>query len=121
MTSSAASTIQRLNPTPRYADATVFNGLAHLVEVPAFDDGDISSQAQSMLEQLDATLNKIGSAKDRLLMVTVYLTDMADYAAFNTVWEAWLPCGAAPSRACVKVAGLANPGWKVEIAAVAAA
>jgi len=38
----------------------------------------------------------------------------------NAVWEAWLPPGCAPSRACVQVARLASPGWKVEIAVQAA-
>jgi len=36
------------------------------------------------------------------------------------VWEAWLPPGSAPSRACVKVAGLVDPGWRIEIALTAA-
>jgi enamine deaminase RidA (YjgF/YER057c/UK114 family) len=38
----------------------------------------------------------------------------------NAVWDAWIPAGSAPSRACVQVAGLARPGWRVEIAVVAA-
>jgi enamine deaminase RidA (YjgF/YER057c/UK114 family) len=53
-------------------------------------------------------------------MATLYLTDMADYDAVNAVWEAWLPPGCAPSRACVQVVRLAAPGWKVEIAVQAA-
>jgi enamine deaminase RidA (YjgF/YER057c/UK114 family) len=45
---------------------------------------------------------------------------MADYDAMNAVWDAWLPAGTAPSRACVQVVRLARPGWKVEIAVQAA-
>jgi enamine deaminase RidA (YjgF/YER057c/UK114 family) len=114
------SIIQRLNPTPRYAEATVFERIVHLVEVPESEEGDIGEQTQSLLRLLEHTLGKVGSSKSHLLMATVYLTDMADYDGFNAAWEAWLPFGSAPSRACVKVAGLAKPGWKVEIAAVAA-
>ncbi|MEC5384749.1 RidA family protein [Uliginosibacterium sp. H3] len=112
--------IERLGSTPRYADATIFNGLVHAVEVPASEDGDIASQMQSLLAALERTLIAARSGKDGLLMATVYLTDMADYDGMNRIWESWLPAGAAPARACVKVAGLARPGWRVEIAATAA-
>ena len=55
------------------------------------------------------------------LLVQVFLTDMdRDYDGFNAVWDAWLPEGTAPSRACVEVKGLAKPGWKVELVVTAA-
>lgn len=112
--------LTRLNPTARYADATVFNGLVHAVEVPAEESGDITAQTISLLGLLEQTLEKAGSGRERLLMATIYLVDMADYDGMNAVWEAWLPAGAAPSRACVQVARLAKPGWRVEMAVTAA-
>ncbi|WP_018604687.1 RidA family protein [Uliginosibacterium gangwonense] len=113
-------TIARLNPAPRYADATVFRGIVHAVEVPTIEDGDIRHQTESMLDLLEKTLEQAGSCKSRLLMATIYLIDMADYDGMNAVWEKWLPPGAAPSRACVQVVRLAKPGWRVEIAVQAA-
>lgn len=112
--------IQRLNPAPRYCDATVYASLVHAVEVPAEEHGDIARQTTSMLELLTATLERVGSGKERLLMATLYLVDMADYDGMNAVWEAWLPPACAPARACVQVARLARPGWRVEIAVTAA-
>ncbi|WP_223871532.1 RidA family protein [Candidatus Dactylopiibacterium carminicum] len=112
--------IERLNPAVRYADATGFCGLIHAVEVPAVEAGDIRAQTTSMLEQLETTLEKAGSGKDRLLMATLYLVDMADYEGMNEAWTAWLPTGCAPARACVQVVRLANPDWRVEIAVTAA-
>ena len=112
--------IQRLNPSARYADATIYHGLVHAVEVPFGEDGDIKSQMASLLAQLEKTLEAASSGKDRLLMATVYLVDMADYEGMNEVWEAWLPFGCAPSRACVQVARLAHAGWRVEVAVTAA-
>ncbi|MFB0936922.1 MAG: Rid family hydrolase, partial [Propionivibrio sp.] len=50
---------------------------------------------------------------------TIYLRDMADYAAMNAVWDEWVPEGTAPVRACVE-ARLANPDMRVEIVIVAA-
>ena len=55
-----------------------------------------------------------------MLSVTIYLTDFANLAALNEVWDAWFEEGTAPSRACVK-ADLANPEYLVEMAFVAAA
>ena len=45
---------------------------------------------------------------------------VADCEAMNAVWDAWVPPGSAPARACVKVAGLVDPGWRIEIALSAA-
>ncbi len=113
-------TINRLNPTARYADATAFAGIVQAVEVPASGTDGIHEQTASMLAALEQTLERAGSCKDRLLMATLYLTDMADYAGMNEAWEAWLPEGSAPARACVQVLRLADPAWRVEIAVMAA-
>jgi enamine deaminase RidA (YjgF/YER057c/UK114 family) len=73
-----------------------------------------------MLASLEALLARAGSGKGRLLLATLYLVDMADYDVVNAVWDAWVPAGTAPARACVQVGRLASPGWKVEIAVQAA-
>ena len=112
--------ITRIGTTPRYADATAFNGLAYIVEVPASEEGGIKPQMESLLASLERTLIAAGSGKDRLLMATIHLVDMADYDGMNAVWEAWLPIDCAPARACVKVAGLARTGWRVEVTVTAA-
>lgn len=111
--------IKRLNPAPRWSDATVFNGIAHFVEVPNDTSADMASQIAQILQQAEHTLSKINSDKSRLLSATIYLTDFANTTALNSAWEAWLPFGCAPSRACVK-AELVDPQMLVEIAFVAA-
>ena len=111
--------IERLNTTPRWSDATVYNGIAHFVEVAADTAQDMSNQTQQLLAQADVTLAAIKSDKSQLLSATIYLTRAEDAAIFNTHWEAWLPAGCAPSRACVKVE-LLDPNMRVEIAFVAA-
>ncbi len=112
--------IKRINPCARWSDATVYNGMAHFVEVPEGDLSEgISGQLQQIFEQAEASLATVNSDKSRLISVTIYLTDFANMAALNEAWEAWLPQGTAPSRACVK-AELANPEYLVEIAFVAA-
>ncbi|MFC6673686.1 RidA family protein [Marinobacterium aestuariivivens] len=113
--------VHRINPCKRWSDITVFNRIAHFVEVPESDTGaDIKGQAAQVLSQAEQALAKIDSDRTRLLSVTIYLTDFTNLAALNEVWDAWFDEGTAPSRACVK-AELANPDYLVEMAFVAAA
>jgi len=112
--------IQRHGTTARYSDIVVHNGTAWIVEVPATEGADAATQTREILDSLDSLLARAGSGRERLLMATIYLTDLADYDAMNAVWDTWLPAGTAPSRACVQVAGLARAGWRIEIAIVAA-
>ena len=111
--------IQRRGTTERYSDSVVFNGIVYLVEVPPNPAADITAQTSALLDSMERLLIEAGSACSRLLMVTIYLKTMDDYAAMNAVWEAWLPSGTAPARACVQ-AQLANPAYRVEMAVVAA-
>jgi enamine deaminase RidA (YjgF/YER057c/UK114 family) len=111
--------IVRRGTTRRYSDSVMHGGTVYLVEVPASFDADITEQTREVLASIERQLAEIGSSKARLLMCTIYLPDMADYAAMNKVWDAWLPEGCAPSRACVQ-AGLANLGYKIEIVVTAA-
>lgn len=111
--------IERHGTSHRYSDFVAHNGTVYLVEVPTTLDADIATQTREVLASVEALLAKAGSDKTRLLLVTIYLADMADYTAMNAVWDAWIAAGTAPSRACVQ-ARLANPGWRVEMVVTAA-
>jgi enamine deaminase RidA (YjgF/YER057c/UK114 family) len=111
--------IVRRGTTRRYSDSVVYDGTVYLVEVPATLDADITAQTTEVLTSIECQLTELGSSKAHLLMCTIYLPNMADYAAMNVVWDAWVPEGCAPSRACVQ-AGLANADYKIEIVVTAA-
>lgn len=111
--------IQRLNPSQRWSDATVFNGIGHFVEVPEDTSADIAGQAKQIFQQAEQTLAAISSDQHQLLSATIYITDTKLVDEFNQCWDAWLPEGAAPSRACIKVE-LLDPAMLVEIAFVTA-
>ncbi|CAM5326265.1 RidA family protein [Thauera mechernichensis] len=113
------SDIERHGVTARYADAVIYGDVIHLVEVPS-STGPIEQQTREILDSLERQLSAHGSDRSRILTATIYITDLADVAGMNAVWEAWLPAGSAPSRACVRVAGLVDPGWRIEIALSAA-
>lgn len=72
-----------------------------------------------MLEKVDALLLQSGSDRENMLSATVYVRDIKDFAAMNEVWDAWVPEGHAPARACVE-ARMARAELLVEISVVAA-
>lgn len=113
------SDVVRLGPGRRWSDIVVFDRTMYVVEVPTQLEGDIAQQTRDVLASLEDSLAQAGSGKDRLLLVTIFLADLADLDGFNAVWEAWLPPGAAPVRACVG-AKLANPKYRVELQVTAA-
>jgi enamine deaminase RidA (YjgF/YER057c/UK114 family) len=113
-------TIKRLNSGPRMSEAVVYNGIAFLAGQVAEDaKQDIAGQTKQVLASIDRLLAEAGSDKSRLLMANIFLSDMADFAAMNAVWEAWVSPGNTPARATVE-AQLARPGWLVEIVVTAA-
>lgn len=111
--------LQRFGVTPRWSDKVVHNGTVYLVEVAATAGAPFDQQVAEVFASVERQLNEVGSGKDRLLQVTIYLTELANLPAFNAAWEAWLPAGGAPSRACLK-AELVSPGYLVELVVIAA-
>ncbi len=88
-------------------------------QVAEHPDADASAQTREVLAQIDRLLAEAGTDKSKLLSATIFLPDMADFAAMNAVWEAWLAPGQPPARATVQAA-LAGPAYRVEIQVIAA-
>jgi 2-iminobutanoate/2-iminopropanoate deaminase len=78
---------------------------------------DIREAARVCLDNVTKALRAAGSDRDRIVKVTVFLRDMADFQAFNEVYRGYFP-EHPPARSCVAVREL--PGnFPVEIEAVA--
>jgi enamine deaminase RidA (YjgF/YER057c/UK114 family) len=80
---------------------------------------DILGQTREVLGHIDRLLAEAGSDKSRILSTQIFITDLANFPAMNTVWEAWVVPGQTPPRATVE-ARLADPAGLVEIVVVAA-
>ncbi len=52
-----------------------------------FIEGDIATQTKQVLENIKLILSECGSSMADVVKVTVYLTDLADFAAFNEVYK----------------------------------
>ncbi|WP_312934150.1 RidA family protein [Pseudomonas sp.] len=106
------------------SDVAEFNGLLVTTQIPTRADGslelgDITTQCECTLQALKDALERAGSSLDRVVHLTIYLTDMADRAAFNAVYQRFF-AKPWPVRAAVGVAALAFDGMRVEVTAMAA-
>jgi len=109
------SRIIRTDANNILAKAVEYHGFVYLQGVvPADPTQNITKQTSDVLSQIDTLLEIHGTDKTRLLQAHIWLKDIADRAAMNEVWSAWLPEGGAPARACVQ-AILADPAYLVEI------
>ena len=112
--------IKRMETTERMSRIVMHNGTIYLCGQVAEDaTKDIQEQTRSMLSRVDGLLAKAGSDREHILSATIYLRDMKDFAAMNEIWDAWVPSGHAPARACVE-ARMARQELLVEISVVAA-
>jgi enamine deaminase RidA (YjgF/YER057c/UK114 family) len=113
-------TIQRFEPGPRMSQAVVHGDTVYLAGIVADDfDSDAKTQTTQILDKIDRLLASAASDKRKILSATVWLADIRDYEAMNSIWDAWVPAGEAPARACVE-ARLAQPKIRVEIRVTAA-
>jgi len=79
---------------------------------------DLEGQTRNILDKLDALLAEAGSDRSKIVSAMIWLSDIRNRHAFNPIWDAWVPEGAAPARACVE-ARLAEPSDLVEIQIIA--
>jgi enamine deaminase RidA (YjgF/YER057c/UK114 family) len=113
--------IQRHEVGARMSKAVVHGNTVYLAGIVANEPKgkSVTEQTKDILSQIDGLLAKAGSDKTKALTATIYITDMANFAEMNSVWDTWVSAGNTPARATVE-AKLATPDYKVEIMVIAA-
>jgi enamine deaminase RidA (YjgF/YER057c/UK114 family) len=113
-------TIQRLDPGARLSEVVVHGGLVYLAGHVSHDpNASVQEQTREILEGIDRHLAAAGTDRSKLLSVSIWLADIDTFADMNAAWDAWVDKDNLPARATVE-ARLASPGYKVEIAGIAA-
>ena len=112
--------IKRLRVGPRMSQIVVHGDTVYLAGLVADDASvDVAGQTQQILAKIEAYLKEAGSDKTKMLTATIWLADIKTFDQMNKVWDAWVPQGQTPARACVE-SKLARPDIKVEIRVIAA-
>ena len=113
--------IERHETGPRMSEAVIHGETVYLAGIVADSPKgkSVAEQTKNILSQIDDFLALAGTDKTKLLSANIWITDMANFAEMNSVWDAWVSPGNTPARATVE-AKLASPDYKVEIMVVAA-
>ena len=109
----------RLSQGFRVGDLVIVSGQAaidqdgHIVGV-----GDFDAQAEQVFRNLTRVLEAAGSGLDRVVKVTIYLTDIGNFPKIVDLRGTWFT-PPYPADTIVEVSALALPGLEIEIEAIA--
>ena len=113
------------SPVGPYSQAVLHEGLLYASGQIPLDpatgkvvEGDVEAQTRRVIANLRAVLEAGGSGLRQALKVTIYLTDLADFARVNALYAEAFDGNPAPARATVQVAALPL-GVAVEMDAIA--
>ncbi len=111
--------IKRLHIGPRMSQVVIHGNTVYTAGIVADDaNADVGGQTGQILDKIDTYLKEAGSDKSKILMATIWLSDIKNFDNMNAVWDMWVPKDNPPARACVE-SKLAAPKYKVEIRVVA--
>ena len=112
--------------SPNYSKAIVWDRLAFVAGVIGVKPGsrelasaDFEPQCRQVMENLKASVEAAGSTMSKVLKCTCFLTNEADFAAFNKIYVTYFPSDP-PARSTVIVKALVLAGATVEVDCVAA-
>lgn len=103
----------------RVGDLVFVSGQAALdLDGNLVGEGDFDAQAEQAFENLRAVLGAAGSSLDKLIKVTIYLTDMSNFGKIVALRQRYFS-PPWPADTLVEVSGLALPELMIEIEGVA--
>lgn len=85
-------------------------------ETAALVGNDVTEQTEQVMKNLSAVLKEAGSDMKNIIKTTCFLSDIADFAAFNEVYGKYIT--EAPARSCVAAKDLPK-GALVEVEVIA--
>jgi 2-iminobutanoate/2-iminopropanoate deaminase len=111
----------RLSQGFRVGDLVIVSGQAAIDENGQIvGAGDFDAQAQQTFQNLERVLQAGGSSLDRVVKVTIFLTDMANFEKIVELRGKWFS-PPYPADTIVEVSALALPELEIEIEAIAVA
>jgi reactive intermediate/imine deaminase len=96
----------------RAGDFLFLSGVLAMDAQARIVDGDVQVQTRVALERIAATLEECGATMAQVVRATIWLADLADFAAFNAEYAKHFG-GGPPARSCVQA--VLYQGAKVEI------
>ena len=111
--------VERKHTATRMSQLVIHGDTVYLAGQVGSSADSAADQTREILGKIDTLLAEAGTDKTNLLQAIIWLSDMRYFEEMNAVWDAWVPQGHAPARACGE-AVLARPTLDVEITITAA-
>lgn len=112
-------TIKRLHTGTRMSQIVIHNNTVYLAGQVGEPGASVAEQTRQAIAEVEKLLAEAGTDANHILQTVIWLADINDFEEMNSVWDAWVPAGHAPARACGE-ARLATPDYKVELIVTAA-
>jgi len=114
-----AKTIGPYSPAQQAGNMLFVSGqIALNQETGAMENKDLETETKQVLANLGHVLQSGGFTADDVVSTTVYLKDLKDFPAMNTIYGAYFHEGNYPARSTVQVAALPKDA-RIEISAIA--
>ncbi len=113
----ANGSVVPLTPAIRAGDFIFVSGQLGIDDKGVVVADDVAAQARQALERIRSILGQANADLSAVVKISVWLTDKADFPAFNAAYREFFP-DRPPARSTV-VSDLLIPGAKVEIDAIA--
>ncbi len=111
--------IKRFHSGKRISQAVAAGGMLYVAgQIADEAQASVEAQTQAVLDKIESLLAEAGTDKSKLVAVNVYLPNIADFDAMNSVYDGWIDPQNPPARATVE-ARLADPDLRVEMTAIA--
>ena len=99
--------IERHDTGPRMSKAVIHGDTVYLAGIVADSPKgkSMAEQTRSILSQIDSFLATAGTNKTKLLSANIWITDRANFAEMNAIWDAWVSPGGLTTTSIRKLFG----------------
>ncbi|RJQ79484.1 RidA family protein [Pseudonocardiaceae bacterium YIM PH 21723] len=116
-----------LPPTVGYSHAVSATGTLIVIsgQVPLDENGvlvgehDPEEQIRQVFRNVRAALAAANAGMEHLIKITIFVTDLADLAAFRRVRDEFVDTARPPASSLVQVSGLVDPRFRIEVEGLA--
>lgn len=109
--------ITRIGVTKHNSDIVLNNRVVYLSNISSKQGGTVYEQTKNILDTIDKNLRCVGSSKNDILTMSIYLSNIHTHEEMKLAFNEW---GATPPATTILGASLLDPNSKIEIAVSAA-
>ena len=111
--------ITRIDDTTHNSNIIINNRVVYLSNICSRDGNSVYEQTKNVLEIIDKNLKCVGTSKNEILTMSIYLSNIQTHDEMKLAYNEWVAQGFAPAITILG-ACLIDPNSKIEVALCAA-